>query len=258
MTELIDVHTHLNMLELPVAETLAQSAQAGVTRMITIGTGPDDWPLVLGFAKSYFPQVACTLGVHPHDGAVWNADVEVILRNGLKNPEVIAVGEIGLDYFYKNASPEQQLVAFRRQMEIAAEFKMPVEIHTRDAEDDTIMVLNEFAGRVTGLLHCFTSSWKLAEAALKLGYHISFSGVVTFKNAGDLREVCKKVPLDRFHVETDAPFLAPVPHRGQKNRPELVVHTAQLVAELKGLTVEELAQQTRANAAALFQRWPLT
>lgn len=253
----IDVHTHLNMLDLPAEAALDEAKLAGVDNVITIGTGPEDWPLVLGYAKKHFPQVACTLGVHPHDGAVWNDDVRAVLRTGLSEPEVIAVGEIGLDYYYNNSTRDAQLKAFREQMELAVEFNLPVEIHTRDAEDDTILVLNEFKGRVKGLLHCFTSSWRMAEAALAVGFNISFSGVVTFKNAEELRQTCKRVPLDRLHVETDAPFLAPAPHRGRKNRPSLVVHTAQLVADLHGVSLETLAQATRENAVKMFPRWGL-
>jgi TatD DNase family protein len=188
---------------------------------------------------------------------LWNAETEAKLKSWLKSPSAVAVGEIGLDYYYNNSPKEVQLKAFRDQMRIAEELKFPVEIHTRDAEDDTLMVLEEFKGRVTGLLHCFTSSWKLAEAALAIGYHISFSGVVTFKNAADLREVCRKVPLDRLHVETDAPFLAPMPHRGKKNRPAFVTNTAELVASIKGIDKLKLAEVTRANAKTLFPNWNL-
>ena len=253
----IDVHTHLNMLDVPAEAALQEAALVGVNHMITIGTTPEDWPLVLSYAKQHFPKVACTLGVHPHEAALWKDEVAAQLLAGLQNREVVAVGEIGLDYYYNNSPREVQLKAFREQMEIAAKTGLPVEIHTRDAEDDTILVLQEFNGKVTGLLHCFTSSWRMAEAALNVGFNISFSGVVTFKNAQDLRDTCVKVPLSRLHVETDAPFLAPAPHRGRKNRPSLVVHTAELVAKLKGLSMAELAKATNANAAKMFPRWGL-
>jgi TatD DNase family protein len=253
----IDVHTHLNMLDTSPELALGEAKALGVGNVITIGTGPDDWPLVREFGRKYFPQVACTLGVHPHDAKIWTLEAKQLLEEGIKDPAVVAVGEIGLDYFYKNSQPEEQLKAFREQMAIAEQAGLPVEIHTREAEADTIMVLKEFAGRVIGLLHCFTSSWTLAEEALKLGYHISFSGVLTFKNAEELRETCRRVPLDRLHVETDAPFLAPVPHRGKKNRPAFVIHTAEKVAELHGITLEELSEATSANARRLFHRWQL-
>lgn len=257
MSRWIDVHTHLNMLDTSAELALQEAKSNGVENVITIGTGPADWPTVYELARTYYPQVACTFGLHPHDANLWNAETEAKLKSWLKSPSAVAVGEIGLDYYYNNSPKEVQLKAFRDQMRIAEELKFPVEIHTRDAEDDTLMVLEEFKGRVTGLLHCFTSSWKLAEAALAIGYHISFSGVVTFKNAADLREVCRKVPLDRLHVETDAPFLAPMPHRGKKNRPAFVTNTAELVASIKGIDKLKLAEVTRANAKTLFPNWQL-
>lgn len=167
---------------------------------------------------------------------------------------MIAVGEIGLDYYYNLSEVAAQKEAFRRQLEIAVEHKMPVQIHTREAEQDTVEILNDFRGKVTGLIHCFTSSQWLAERCLDLGYNISFSGVVTFKNAESLRETCKLVPLNRMHVETDSPFLSPVPVRGQKNTPAHVVHTAELVAKLKGVSLEQLSQITNENARQLFPK----
>lgn len=255
MNQWIDVHTHLNMLDTSAELALAEAQANGVGHLITIGTNPQDWPLVRGLAEAHYPQVAGTFGVHPHDAQLWNAEVADQLRQWLDLPVVVAVGEIGLDYYYNNSPKEVQLAAFRGQMELAAEKKLPVEIHTRDAEADTAMVLKEFSGRVVGLLHCFTSSWDLAHTALDLGYHVSFSGVVTFKNAAELRATCTKVPLDRLHVETDAPFLAPVPQRGKKNRPAFVVHTAEVVAALKGISLTELASATRTNAQTLFTNW---
>lgn len=257
MNTWIDVHAHLNMLELDPDAAVLDAETHGVKNLITIGTNPEDWPLVLSYAKKHFPKVACTLGVHPHDAEVWNDAVRDQLVSGLVHPEVIAVGEIGLDYYYDNAPKEAQKKAFREQMSIAAQYNLPVEIHTREAEQDTLEILKEFKGQVKGLLHCFTSSWSLAEQALDLGYNISISGVVTFKNAEELRETVRKIPLDRIHVETDAPFLAPIPKRGQKNRPSFVVHTAAFVAELKGVTTEVLAEATFKNATRLFARWPL-
>ena len=254
----IDVHTHLNFLKgLTPEAAMSEARAAGVTRFITIGTEPKDHGVVLDLARKYFPEVACTLGVHPHEGAVYDDAVEKFIDAHVTEKEVVAVGEIGLDYYYDNSPRERQQEAFRRQLELAAKHKMPVEIHTRDAEPDTAMILTEFKGRVTGLLHCFTSSKKLAEEALDLGYDISFSGVVTFKNADDLRDVVKFVPLDRLHVETDAPFLAPIPQRGKSNVPAYVVHTAEAVAKLKGVSLEALQEATRANARRLFPKLQL-
>jgi TatD DNase family protein len=166
----------------------------------------------------------------------------------------VAIGETGLDYHYNSSPQDVQIWAFRQQMEIAAELNLPVEIHTRDAETDTQLILREYQGRVRGLLHCFTGTMNLARQALDFGFDISISGVATFKNAHDLRDVVRFVPLDRLHVETDAPFLAPVPVRGQSNEPSFVVHTARLVASLKSVELRVLSQQTADNAARLFPR----
>ena len=250
----IDVHTHLNMLDIEPELALAEASARGVDRMITIGTNPQDWPLVLSLAERHGPEVFCTLGLHPHDARLWTPEAQTYLRQNLTHPRVVAVGEIGLDYFYDNSPREVQKVAFREQMELAAKLRMPVEIHTRDAEADTLVILKEFAGRVTGILHCFTGTWELAEPALALGYHLSFSGVVTFKNAEALREVCRKTPVDAMHIETDAPFLAPVPHRGKKNRPAMVVDTAQVVAQTKNMSLEELCYHTTQNAKRMFPK----
>lgn len=253
----IDVHTHINMLEISPDEALAKAKEAGVQNMITIGTCPDDLPVVLNLAKSYFPKVACTLGIHPHEAELYTPDIEEFIRREAVRPEVVAIGETGLDYYYENSPRDIQPEVFRSQMRIAEDLKLPVEIHTRDAEPDTMQILREFKGRVRGLLHCFTGTWELAKVGLECGFHISISGVVTFKNAEPLREVVRKVPLDSLHVETDAPFLAPVPHRGKKNQPAFVTHTAQVVADLKGISVEELARHTRANARSLFPKLSL-
>jgi len=185
---------------------------------------------------------------------LYNDSVEEFLEKNVDAREVVAVGEIGLDYHYDNSPREEQKVAFRRQMDLAARHGLPVEIHTRDAEPDTIEILKEYKGRVGGVIHCFTGTMELARAALDCGFDISISGVVTFKNAEELRSVVKFVPLDRLHVETDAPFLAPVPMRGKPNVPAYVVHTARAVASLKGVTEEELALVTLANARRTFPK----
>lgn len=254
----IDVHTHLNFLKgVSPDEAIEQARAAGVTRFITIGTEPADLPIVLKLAEERFPVVACTLGIHPHEGKVYSNEIEKIINDNASKPYVVAIGEIGLDYYYDNSPRDEQIDAFRRQMELAAKHNLPVEIHTRDAEEDTMTILREFKGKTTGLLHCFTSSMELAKVALECGFDISFSGVVTFKNADALREVVKFVPLDRLHVETDSPFLAPVPQRGKSNVPAYVVHTAQAVADLKGIDLPILQVATRENAARLFPKLQL-
>lgn len=254
MPKWIDIHAHFDMLEDPPEVVIEKARAVGVERIITIGTEPSDHQFVLDLARKYFPVVACTLGVHPHQGAIYTPEVGEFMRRHLPEPEVVAVGEIGLDYHYNQSPKEDQKAAFRAQLAIAEELKMPVQIHTRDADEDTVDILAEFKGRVTGVIHCFTGTAWLARNCLDLGYNISMSGVVTFKNAEDLRSTCKFVPLDRLHVETDSPFLAPVPQRGKKNQPAFVVHTAQFVADLHGISLDTLAERTNENARQLFRK----
>lgn len=254
----IDVHTHLNFLkDKSPEEALIEARAAGVSRFITIGTEPADHPVVLAIAQKYYPEVACSLGIHPHEGKVYSDEIHQFLEANVDRREVVAVGEIGLDYHYDNSPREEQKDAFRKQLDLAARHKLPIEIHTRDADPDTVEILKEFRGRLSGIIHCFTGTQWLAENALDLGLDISFSGVITFKNAGDLREVVKYVPLDRLHVETDAPFLAPIPMRGKSNVPAYVVHTAKAVADLKGIDLETLKAATRANARRTFPKLQL-
>lgn len=250
----IDLHCHLDKLKKQPSESIADAKAVGVERIVTIGTDPSDLPVVLAIAEKYFPEVYCTLGIHPHDGGQYTPEAEKFIRDHLQRPEVVAVGEIGLDYYYQHSSQEDQQRAFRAQLEIAKEFKMPIEIHTRDAEKDTIEILNEYKGSVTGIIHCFTGTSWLAQQALDLGYNISISGVVTFKNADSLRETVKMIPLDRLHVETDAPFLAPIPMRGQENTPSFVVHTGEFVAKLKQVELVAFQQQMKLNAKKMFPK----
>jgi TatD DNase family protein len=250
----IDVHAHLDMLEESPAEVLARAQAAGVSKIVTIGTEPKDHEFVLQTAKQFYPHIYCTLGVHPHQGMLWQEEVGQWIEAHVGEKEVIAVGEIGLDYYYNQSPVDEQRLAFQKQLEIAERTKMPVQIHTREADQDTFEILKPFTGKVKGLIHCFTSSQWLAEKCIEMGFNISFSGIVTFKNAESLRETCRWVPLNRIHVETDSPFLSPVPKRGQKNTPAHVVHTAELVAQIKGVSLEELARITNENARQLFPK----
>ena len=250
----IDIHTHLNMLEDEPSVSIQKARDNGVEKLITIGTCAADHDFVLGIAKKHYPDVYCTLGVHPHDAKDYGASTRKYLLENAKSKEVVAIGEIGLDYYYDNSGREEQRMAFRDQLKIAKQLDLPVEIHTRDAEEDTISILQEFDGEVKGLIHCFTGTQWLADEALKLGFNISISGVVTFKNASSLRETVKTLPLDRIHVETDSPFLTPVPFRGKKNTSAYVVHTAEKVAELKEVSIDELAKITKENALKMFPK----
>ena len=252
--EWIDVHAHLDKLEEGVEAAINNARAAGVRKIVTIGTEPADHPIVLEIARKYYPDVYCTLGVHPHEGVLYTDEIGRFIDENVKDPAVVAVGEIGLDYYYESSPKKEQIHAFRAQLDIAKKNKLPVEIHTRDAEQDTVEILKDYKGQVGGIIHCFTGSSWLAKECLDVGFNISISGVVTFKNAESLRETVKMVPLDRLHVETDAPFLAPVPLRGKPNTPANVIHTAKLVAELKGISLEELCAQTRVNALKLFPK----
>ena len=254
MSYWIDTHTHFIMLEEGSEKALEFAKSQGVEKFINIGTNPEDHNQVLEFAKKNYPSVFCTLGVHPHDAKIYNDDVDNYLRTHAKEKEVLGIGEIGLDYYYMNSNKEEQHLAFERQLQVARDLNLPVEIHTRDAEADTIDILKNYP-TVKGLLHCFTGTQWLADEASKIGFNISISGIVTFKNAKDLQETVKKIPLDRLHVETDAPFLTPNPHRGKKNTPGFVKHVGEFVANLKGVSTEELQKQTLANTKKLFTKF---
>lgn len=249
----IDTHTHLNMLEAGPEAAIASAESANVRQFINIGTNHKDLPEVLSVAERFYPKVFCTLGVHPHDAKDYALATD-FLQKHLPQKEVVAVGEIGLDYYYNNSSKEEQLYAFEAQLQLAAAHNLPVEIHTRDAEPDTIDLLKKYSGQVKGLLHCFTGTQWLADQALDIGFNISISGVVTFNKAEQLRAVVKSIPLDRLHIETDAPFLAPMPLRGKKNEPAFMVHTAQKVADLKEVSLEDLAKQVQINTQKLFPK----
>lgn len=255
MQEWIDVHCHLDRLEGGPEHALKLALEAGVKRLITIGTEPEDLPTVIALAEKFAPHVFCTIGIHPHDGVKYNVEVGEFLRKNASHSRVVAIGEIGLDYHYNQSPKDEQIFAFREQLQIAVDTGLPVEIHTRDAEEDTVKILSEFKGRLNGIIHCFTGTDYLAQAALDLGYNISISGVVTFKNAESIRNTIKNIiPIDRLHVETDAPFLAPVPMRGKSNTSAYVVHTAQVVADLKNVSLQTLSEQTKKNAEKLFKK----
>ncbi len=253
----VDIHAHLNFLEDTVEVSLQKAAAAGVKRVITIGTEPNDLQVVLDIATKHYPIVCCTLGIHPHEAKLYTDDIEAFILKNATQPHVVALGEMGLDYFYKNSEPAEQKVAFERQLALAEKLNLPVEIHTRDADEDTVEILQKFAGRVRGVIHCFTGTQYLADECLKLGYNISLSGIVTFKNAEALRKIAETVPVDRLHVETDSPFLTPAPFRGVKNSPQYVIFTAQFVAQLKNMNLQDFSKQMLANAEKMFPKLPL-
>jgi TatD DNase family protein len=244
---LVDSHCHLNYLDDP-GERLAAARARGVHGFLCIGVDASGIEAVLGLAEAN-PDVWATVGQHP-EGA--EADPQWVERY-LDRPKVLAVGETGLDY-YRNPPAEQralQRARFDYQLELAGRHDLPVVIHTRNAEQDTLDLLRAHPG-VRGVLHCFTESWDMAAQALDLGYYVSISGIVTFRNAENVREVARQVPRDRLLVETDSPWLAPVPHRGRTNEPAFVTDTAAYLAELRGWSLEAFAEITTRNFEALF------
>lgn len=247
-----DVHTHFHMLDIDIETALSQAESKGVKRFINIGTCPEDHEKVLSIAQKYYPKVTCTLGIHPHHAKDYNQKIEDFIKEK-RQKEVIAIGEIGLDFYYEHSPKSTQYEVFKRQMQLAHDLKLPVEIHTREAESETKNILKEFRGKVSGLLHCFTGSYELATYALDMGFDISISGIITFKKSNDLCDTVRRLPKDRIHLETDAPYLAPVPMRGKKNEPAFLIHTAKKVAELLQINVNELMKQTEQNASRLFK-----
>ncbi len=256
---LVDSHCHLDFPDLAADRNglLARAAEAGVERMVTISTRVARFDEVLEIAEAH-KAVNCTVGTHPHHaGEAAEKRVEVgQLVELSRHPRVVGIGECGLDYYYDKSPREDQEEGFRRHIRACLETGLPLIVHSRDAEADTMRVIREEAagGGLTGVMHCFSSGPQLAEEALEFGFHISFSGIVTFKNSTELREICGRVPMDRLLVETDAPYLAPVPKRGKTNEPAFVAHTAKVVADVKGVAAEELAAATTANFYRLFAK----
>jgi TatD DNase family protein len=251
---LVDAHCHLEVKDYPdVAAILDGARAAGLVHAIVVGQfhGPGDWGNALELAAAHPDFLSPTLGIHPHEAARATEADFATLEATCARPEVRAVGEAGLDYYYDHSPRDVQATVFRRQCALARKLDKPLVVHVRDAHDDCEAILRE-AGLSRGVIHCFTGDTAAARRYLDLGFLLSLSGVVTYKNAQALQDAVRFAPLDRLMVETDSPYLAPVPHRGRKNQPAHVVETARKVAELKGVTLEEVAATTTANAAAFF------
>lgn len=253
---LIDSHCHLNFPEFKgqVGEVIARAQANGISVMQTICTKMSEFEEVQAIAAAHAP-VYCSVGIHPHEAGKEAATLEKLIAC-TKREKVIGIGETGLDYYYEHSPRKEQQESFRVHIAAARETGCPLIVHTRDAEEDTVDILKEETakGAFPFLLHCFSGSQYLADEALNLGGYISISGIATFKKADELREVIKTVPLDRLLVETDAPFLAPVPFRGKTNEPAYTRNTAEMLAELKGVSLDELAEATTANFLRLFER----
>lgn len=253
----VDSHCHLDRLGQSPAEleqTLAFAKSRGVAHFLCVAVSVKDYPAMLEAVKAY-PQVSVSCGVHPlHQEDA--CDYATLLA-AADAPEVVAIGETGLDYHYSPDTIEVQKQSFIDHIKVANQLNKPLIIHTRNAKADTLSLLNEYkSADCKGVLHCFTEDWPMAKAAIEMGFYISISGIVTFHSAKALREVAQKIPLDHLLIETDSPWLAPVPYRGKQNQPAYVVEVAEFIAELKGISVAELAEATTDNFYRLFDLIP--
>ena len=251
---LVDSHCHLDFPDLAeqLPAVLQRMQENGVGIAVCIGVNLEDFPRVLALAESD-DRLFATVGVHPEYTDVEEPDVEKLLTLA-DHPKVIAIGETGLDYYWQKDKPEWQRERFRTHIRAAKRCNKPLVVHTRDSAVDTLRLLKEEeADTVGGVMHCFTESWDIATQALDLGFHISLSGIVTFKNAAIVKDVATKCPLDRLLIETDAPYLAPVPYRGKRNEPGYVRHVAEEIARLRGQPFQEIQQATTDNFFSLFK-----
>jgi TatD DNase family protein len=253
---LVDSHCHLDRIDLApyggdFAALLAATRAAGVGHSLCVSIDLEAYPAMLSLVENH-PEVSVSVGVHPNEQEAAEPDPDTLVELA-RHPKNVAIGETGLDYYHGKGDLAWQRERFRRHVAAARRARKPLIIHSRDARADTLAILREEgASEVGGVMHCFTEDWDTAARAVDLGFHISFSGIVTFRNAAELREVARRVPDDRLLIETDSPYLAPVPHRGKPNEPRHVVHVAALLAELRGTDVETVAAVTTANFARLF------
>lgn len=254
---LIDSHCHLNykgLVEDQVA-VLGRARLSGVGLMLNIATRESEWDDVLATAERE-PDVWATVGIHPHEADEHPHIDTAKLVDRAAHPRIVGIGETGLDYYYDHSDRQQQQTSFRAHIAAARETQLPLIVHTRDAEDDTLAILRDEMGKgaFPGVIHCFTASGAFADAAMEIGFYISISGIVTFRSAKDLQETAKRLPADRMLIETDSPFLAPVPHRGKPCEPGFVADTARFLADLRGEAIEELEANTTANFRKLFAK----
>jgi TatD DNase family protein len=254
----VDSHCHLDRLKLAecggsLAAAVAGAREDKVNYMLCVCISAENRQAVLDIANTD-PHIFASAGVHPSDVSAELVPVET-LQAWCDHPKIVALGETGLDYHYTQEFKTQQQQSFIHHLEAAKHLRLPVIVHTREAQQDTLQLIKSHGCKESaGVLHCFTESWEMAKAALDLNYYISISGIVTFRNAEELREVTKKIPLNRLLIETDSPYLAPIPFRGKSNQPRYVKAVAEFIAELRGIAVEELAQQTTQNFFCLFNR----
>lgn len=254
---LVDSHCHLDFPELQaeIDDVLRRARTAGVGTMLTISTSLRTFPQVRAVAEAH-PHVWCTVGLHPHDAGREPEVTTAWLVEEARHPRVVGIGESGLDFHYDSSPREAQREMFLAHIRAARDSGLPLVVHSRDADDEMAEILErEMAnGRFAGVLHCFSSGRELAERAVAIGFHVSFSGILTFRKADELRAIARDLPADRLLVETDAPYLAPVPYRGKRNEPAYVARTAEVLAEVRGVTAGEIAAVTTDNFFRLFDR----
>jgi TatD DNase family protein len=254
----VDSHCHLDRVDLSpynghFSAMVKEAVAVGVSRMLCVSIDWEQYPLMRDCVDPY-DSIWVSLGVHPNEQQSYDPDTQELVERARADARVIAIGETGLDYHHSTGDLHWQRERFCRHIAAARTCDKPLIIHSRDAREDTIAMLREQdAAAVGGVMHCFTETWEMAQAALDLGFYISFSGIITFKSAAELREVARRVPLDRLLIETDSPYLAPVPHRGKKNEPRFVPLVAQAIAEVRGLELEEVAEITSRNFSQLFR-----
>ena len=252
MTSFIDTHCHLDILESTPEETIIEAKQVGVQRMVTIAVDEPSLDFVSSTVQE-FPAVYGSVGFHPHDASkLTKSLLQKIRQLAEEQHKLIAIGETGLDYHYMNSPAEIQQQAFRKQLQLAVELNLPVILHSREAETDTLNILQEFPVPSLGVAHSFTSSIEMAKILVDMGWYLGINGIVTFKNAEDLREVVRWLPLEHLLLETDSPFLAPIPFRGKPNKPAHIPTIAGFIAKLRKISLEQLSEQTTANAERLF------
>ena len=255
---LVDSHCHLDMLDLApfggsIDGVLAAAHEQGVEQFLCVSINMEDYPAMLSIAEAH-EQVMVSVGLHPNERGGHEPEIDELLELA-RHPKVVAIGETGLDYFRSEGELDWQRDRFRRHIAAAKQSGKPLIIHSRDAKEDTLKILEqENAGEAGGVMHCFTGDWDMAQRAMDLNFHISFSGIVTFKSARELQEVAVKMPAGRMLVETDCPYLAPVPHRGKPNQPAFVRHVAEFIAELRGESFDYIAEATTRNFESLFRQ----
>ncbi|MDO9023932.1 TatD family hydrolase [Zwartia sp.] len=251
----VDSHCHVNFPELAaqMPDILARMKLNGVGRALCVSVNLPDWPGLLSLVEQH-EELSASVGVHPDYEDTVEPTIEDLVE-GSQHPKVIAIGETGLDYFRLSGDLSWQRERFRRHIQAARQVNLPLIIHTRSASADTLSIMKEEGARdARGVMHCFTESWEVAQSSMDMGFYISFSGIVTFKKATELQDVAKKMPLDRILIETDSPYLAPVPHRGKLNDPSKVIHVAEMIATLRGVDVKEIEEASTNNFFNLFNK----